>query len=257
MGHKVHPIGFRLGFIRTWQSKWYATKQYRELVHEDFAIRKRVKNKAPEADVSLVEIERTASQVSVTVHTARPGIIIGRGGQRVDELRRELETLTGKKIRLNIQEIWEPELDAYLVARSIAQQLERRVAYRRAMKQTAARSMQRGAKGVMVICAGRLAGAEIARRERWHQGRVPLQTLRADIDFGIAEAHTTMGCIGVKVWVYRGDVLPEGKEAEEAAPATPAAKEAPVTPSGERQPTEKESIAADAAAKAGEASQDA
>jgi small subunit ribosomal protein S3 len=174
----------------------------------------------------------------------------------VDELRRELEALTGKKIRLNIQEVWEPELDAYLVARSIAQQIERRVAYRRAMKQTVARSMQRGAKGVKVICAGRLAGAEIARRERWHQGRVPLQTLRADVDFGIAEAHTTLGRIGVKVWVYRGDVLPEGKEAEEAAPAAPAAKEAPVAPSGER-PAEKESIAADATAKAGEASQDA
>ena len=254
MGHKVHPIGFRIAVIKPWQSKWYSTeKHYGELVREDVAIRRLVKAKAPEADVSLVEIERNANQVTVTVHTAKPGIIIGRGGQRVDELRRELEAATGKKIRLNIQEIWEPELDAYLVAKSIAQQMERRVSYRRAMKQTVARSMQRGAKGVKVICAGRLAGAEIARRERWHQGRVPLQTLRADIDFGLAEAHTTLGSIGVKVWIYRGDVLPQ-VEAEEAAPV---AKETTPSVSGEGQPSGKESIAADATAKAGEAPQDA
>ncbi len=214
MGHKVHPIGFRIGIIRDWQARWYADKQYAEFLQEDLKLRQAIRSKYAEAGVSLVEIERQANKVSVTIHTARPGVVIGRGGQRVDEMRRYLEELIGKRVQLNIQEIRQPELDAYLVARNIAEQIERRIAYRRAMKQTVFRTIQAGAKGVRISCAGRLGGAEIARRQTMHQGQVPLHTLRADIDYGFTEAHTTLGRIGVKVWIYKGDILPEAKVLE-------------------------------------------
>ena len=233
MGHKVHPIGFRLGVIKDWQSKWYSEAHYAEFVLEDNKLRESIKAKYPEAAISLIEIDRQAKDVTITLHTARPGIVIGRGGQRVDEMRQYLEKLIGKKIRLNIQEIRQPELDAYLVARSIAEQIERRVAYRRAMKQAIFRTIQSGAKGVKVSAAGRLGNAEIARRQTSHQGQVPLHTLRADIDYGFTEAHTTLGRIGVKVWIYKGQVMPElkvetaeEKPAAEAAPAAAPASEA-------------------------------
>jgi len=214
MGHKVHPMGFRLGVIRDWQAKWYADKHYAEFLQEDLKLRKAIQARYADAAVSLVETEREANQISVTIYTARPGIVIGRGGQRVDEMRRYLEQLIGKRVQLNIQEIQQPELDAYLVARAIAEQIERRIAYRRAMKQAMLRTMQAGAKGMKVSCAGRLGGAEIARRLNMHEGQVPLHTLRADIDYGFIEARTAMGRIGVKVWIYKGEVLPEAKVEE-------------------------------------------
>jgi small subunit ribosomal protein S3 len=228
MGHKVHPIGFRLGILYGWQSKWYADKNYTQLLHEDLSIRKLVLMRLNDAAVSRVELERNANQVIVTIHTAKPGIVIGRGGQKVDELRTALEKLSSRRVRVNIVEIRQPELDAYLVARSVAEQLERRVAFRRAMKQAVTRTMQRGARGVRIQVAGRLGGSEMSRRETEKEGRVPLHTIRADVDFGHAEAATTFGRIGVKCWIYRGDVLPElpqrrgGTEEEGAAPARPA-----------------------------------
>ncbi len=233
MGHKVHPIGFRLGVHRDWLAKWYADKHYTEMLLEDLKIRSTVVSSYPEAGIAKVEIERQANQVTITIYTARPGIVIGRSGQRVDETRQKLEKLTGKKLRLNIQEVRQPELDAYLVARSVAEQMERRVAFRRAMRQAITRSMQGGAKGIKVICSGRLGGAEIARRETAKDGRLPLQTLRADIDFGIAEAHTTLGLIGVKVWIYRGDIIPTKEvvtavTAAAGSPASPAPTPTPV-----------------------------
>jgi small subunit ribosomal protein S3 len=222
LGHKVHPLGFRLGFIRDWQSRWYAEKNYPEFLHEDLKIRRAIASIGPEAAISDVEIERQANKVTVTIHTARPGVVIGRGGQRVDELRLKLEGLIGKRIQLNILEVQQPELDAYLVARAIADQMEHRVAFRRAMKQAIFRTMQAGAKGIRLSCAGRLGGTEIARREVMHQGQVPLHTLRADIDYGFAEAHTTLGRIGVKVWVYRGDILTKPSKLEvEETPVEP------------------------------------
>ena len=241
MGHKVHPLGFRIGVIRDWQAKWYANKHYAEFLQEDLKLRQAIQSRYAEAAVSLVEIERQANQVWVTIHTARPGIVIGRGGQRVDEMRLHLEHLVSKKVQLNIQEIQQPELDAYLVAKTIAEQIERRVAYRRAMRQAMQRTMQAGAKGMRVSCAGRLGGAEIARRLNMHEGQVPLHTLRADIDYGFIEARTAMGRIGVKVWVYKGEVLPETKaEAEETAevstePVTDVSAE--VTPAAELEET--------------------
>lgn len=216
MGRKVHPMGFRLGVIRDWQSKWYDDKHYAEFILEDVKLRRAVQAKYTDAGISLVEIERQANKVSVTIHTSRPGIVIGRGGQRVEEMRQFLEgVLGGKKIQLDIREIRQPEMDAYLVARSVAEQMERRVAYRRAMKQSIFRTLQAGAKGMRILCSGRLGGVEIARRQLMHQGRVPLQTLRADIDYGFTEAHTTLGRIGVKVWIYKGDVFPAIEVAEE------------------------------------------
>ena len=210
MGHKVHPVGFRIGIIRDWQSKWYDEQHYAANILEDVNLRKAIRKKYPEAGISLVEIERQANRVGVIIHTSRPGIVIGRGGSRVEEMRQYLESyLNGKKVQLDVREIRQPELDALLVARSVADQMERRVAYRRAMKQSIFRTMQAGAKGMRIICSGRLGGVEIARRQMMHQGRVPLQTLRADIDYGFTEAHTTLGRIGVKVWVYRGDIFPE------------------------------------------------
>lgn len=212
MGRKVHPVGFRIGIIRDWQGKWYSDKNYKEFLQEDLKLRNAIVSKYAEAAISKVDVDRQANEVAVTIHTARPGIVIGRGGQRVDEMRQYLEKLIGKKVRLNIQEIRQPELDAVLVSRSIGEQLERRIAYRRAMKQSIFRTMQAGAKGIRILCSGRLAGAEIARRQLMHQGRVPLHTIRADIDYGFSEAHTTMGRLGIKVWIYKGDVLPEAKE---------------------------------------------
>jgi len=236
MGHKVNPTGFRLGVIRSWQAKWYAgDKHYPEFLQEDLKLRRAIKEKYADAAVSTVEIERQANQVSVTIYTARPGIVIGRGGQRVDETRRYLERLLGKRIQLNIKEIQRPELDAYLVGRTIAEQIERRIAYRRAMKQALSRTMQAGAKGMKVTCAGRLGGAEIARRLSMHEGQVPLHTLRADIDYGFIEAHTIMGRIGIKVWVYKGEILPETKieEAEEALAEAVSVAPAEAVPAGE------------------------
>ena len=206
MGHKVHPYGFRLGIIRTWTAKWYAEKDYATLLHEDLKIRKASARRLADAGVPRIDIERSANNVTVAIHTAKPGIVIGRSGQKVEELRGSW-SMTSKKIRINIHEIRNPDTSAYLVARSIAEQLQRRVAFKRAMKQAAQRAMQRGAKGIKIAMAGRLGGAEMSRRER-DVGKVPLQTLRADIDFAIAEALTTYGIIGIKVWIYRGDVLP-------------------------------------------------
>ncbi len=235
MGRKVHPMGFRLGVIRDWQAKWYADKHYGEFLHEDLKLRQAIQSKYAEAGISSVDIERQANKVSVTIHTARPGIVIGRGGQRVDEMRLFLENLIGKRIQLNIREIQQPELDAYLVARTVADQMERRIAYRRAVKQAIFRTIQAGAKGVKVSCSGRLGGADIARRHTTHQGRVPLHTLRADIDYGFAEAHTALCRIGVKVWIYKGEILPEPKVVE--VEETPA--EALVSESVEKAPTAK------------------
>ena len=220
MGHKVHPIGFRLGVIRDWQAKWYADKHFAEFLLEDMKLRQRIQSGYPSAGISQVEIKRQASEVFLTIYTSRPGIVIGRGGQRVDEMRASLEKTIGKRVRLNIMEVQHPELDATLVAKTVAEQIERRVSYRRAMKQAISYTLQAGAKGVRISVAGRLAGAEIARRLTLHEGRVPLHTLRADIDYGFTEAHTTMGRIGIKVWIYRGDILPETKAEEvEEAPA--------------------------------------
>ena len=225
MGHKTHPVGFRLGVIREWQSRWFAgnAKQYSANVIEDWGIREVIRKQYVEAGISRVEIERSAQDLTVNVHTARPGIVIGRGGQRVDELRKVVEGAAGgKRVRLNVLEIRQPELDAFLVARSVADQLERRVMYRRATRQAVMRSMQAGARGIKVMVSGRLGGAEIARREKVMDGRVPLHTLRADIDYGLAEANTTMGRIGVKVWIYRGDVFKEPERPQPAAPEVPA-----------------------------------
>jgi small subunit ribosomal protein S3 len=220
LGHKVHPFGFRIGVIRDWQSRWYADKNYANFLQEDLKLRQAIKSGYNEAGISLVEIDRQANKVTVTIHTARPGVVIGRGGQRVDELRLHLESIIGKRIQLNILEVRQPELDAYLVARSIADQIEHRVAFRRAMKQAVFRTLQAGAKGIRIGCAGRLGGVEIARREITHQGQVPLHTLRADIDYGFTEAHTPQGRIGVKVWIYRGDILPQPSKLEvEETPA--------------------------------------
>ncbi|MGB3941919.1 MAG: 30S ribosomal protein S3 [Candidatus Manganitrophaceae bacterium] len=215
MGQKVHPLGFRLGYIKTWSSRWYAERDYARLLHEDIKIRKIVKKKLYHAGIARVEIERSGNQIKITIHTSRPGIIIGRKGAEVDKLKVELEAMTKKQVYINIKEIKKPELDAQLVAENIATQLEKRVAYRRAMKKAVASALRLGALGIKVSCAGRLAGAEIARTEWYREGRVPLHTLRADIDFGLAEAATTMGQIGVKAWIYRGDILPETQKERE------------------------------------------
>jgi small subunit ribosomal protein S3 len=209
VGQKVNPNGLRLGIIRNWDARWYAERDFSDLLLEDIRIRKHIKEKCYAAGVSRIEIERVAKRVQVTIHTAKPGIIIGRGGAGVEALRKELEKMTGKQVHLNIQEIKVPELDAQLVAESIAQQLEKRTSFRRAMKQAMARAMRAGAKGIRVAVSGRLGGAEIARTEGYREGTVPLQTLRADIEYGFAEAHTTYGRIGVKVWIYKGEILPD------------------------------------------------
>lgn len=213
MGQKVHPVGIRIGIIRDWDARWYAKKNYKELLHEDLAIRDYIKKALSQASVSRVEIERAANRIRISIHTGKPGMVIGRGGSGVEQLRKNLEKLTGKQVHVNIMEIKIPELNAQLVAENIASQLVRRIAFRRAMKQSVTRTMRAGAKGIKVACSGRLAGAEIARAEAYHEGTVPLQTLRADIDYGFAEADTTYGKIGVKVWIYKGEILPEVKKA--------------------------------------------
>jgi len=218
LGQKVHPIGFRVGIIRDWESRWYADKEFPALLLEDAKIRKHIKDTLYTAGISRTEIERAANKVTVTVHTAKPGIIIGRGGRGVDDLRAELTKLTkGKQVNVNVQEIRNPELDAQLVAESIAQQIEKRISYKRAMKQAIFRGTRMGGKGIKVRVAGRLGGSEMARVEQYREGRVPLHTLRADIDYATATARTTFGAIGVKVWVYNGDIYPKDlkKAAEE------------------------------------------
>ncbi|MBO7667221.1 MAG: 30S ribosomal protein S3 [Firmicutes bacterium] len=210
MGQKVNPKGFRIGVIRDWDSRWYANnKDFKNYLYEDYQVRKYVKEKLYSSGVSKVDIERTGGRVKINVFTAKPGIVIGRGGQEVEVLRQELENMTGKKVSVNITEIKRPELDAQLVAESVAASLEKRIAFRRAMKQTVGRTMRMGAGGIKIMCAGRLAGAEIARTEWYAEGKVPLHTLRADIDYGFAEANTAYGKIGIKVWIYKGEVLPK------------------------------------------------
>jgi small subunit ribosomal protein S3 len=220
VGHKVHPYGFRIGIIRGWHAKWYDDKHYAEFLQEDLKLRRVVETKCAEGGIARVEIDHQGNEVLLTVYSSRPGIVIGRGGQRAEELRSDLEKICGKRVRLSIREVEQPELEACLVARSVADQLERRMAFRRAMKQTAFRTMQAGAKGVKISCAGRLGGNEIARRETTLQGRLPLHTLCADIDYGFAEAHTTLGHIGVKVWVYKGNILPEVRRESVTAEAS-------------------------------------
>ncbi|MFY0544893.1 30S ribosomal protein S3 [Brevibacillus sp. H7] len=211
MGQKVSPVGLRIGVIRDWESKWYADKDFANLLHEDLKIRKYVKGRLKDAAVSTIEIERAANRVNVTIHTAKPGMVIGKGGQEVEVLRKTLTEMTGKRVHININEIKKPDLDATLVAENIARQLENRISFRRAQKQTISRTMRAGAKGIKTLVSGRLGGADIARSEGYSEGTVPLHTLRADIDYGTAEAHTTYGRIGVKVWIYRGEVLPARK----------------------------------------------
>lgn len=209
MGQKVHPIGFRLGVIKTWDSKWFATKDYAKLVQEDALVRKFIKTRLYHAGIAKIEIERAANRAKIKIYTARPGIVIGKKGSEIEALRRSLERKFKREMLIDIQEVRRPELDATLVAENIALQLERRVAFRRAMKRGVSAALKFGAKGVRVACAGRLGGAEMARREWYREGRVPLHTLRADIDYSIATAKTTYGVIGVKVWIFKGEVLPD------------------------------------------------
>ncbi len=211
MGQKVHPKGFRLGITREWDSRWYADRDFTELLHEDYKIRKFIKDRFYTAGVSTVEIERTGNRVKVSINTAKPGILIGRGGSEVEKLKADLAQMTGKNVNVNIVEIKRPELDAQIVAENVATALERRIAFRRAMRQAVGRTMRAGAQGMRIMVAGRLGGAEIARTEWQAEGRVPLHTLRADIDYGLAEAMTTYGKIGVKVWINRGEVIPQPK----------------------------------------------
>src|SRR5437870_4364023 len=222
MGRKVHPSGFPLGVARTWTAKWYADKEYTDLIKEDITIRKLVERRLANASVSGVEIERGINHVTVTIHTAKPGIVIGKGGANVEILRQQIGGLTKRRVKLEIKEIRQPELDAHLVAMNIAQQLTRRIAFKKAMKQAIQRSMKAGAKGVRIAVAGRLGGSEMGRREWEREGRIPLGTLRADISYGQIHAHTTYGRIGVKVWIYRGDITPERRPPRELAAAQPA-----------------------------------
>ncbi len=218
MGRKVHPYGFRLKVIRDWQARWFAEgRKYAELLQEDLAIRDYIEKTLAHAGISRVEIERFPGQVHVIIWTARPGIVIGRKGATVKDLRQKLEEMTGKRVQVDVQEVERPELDARLVAQNIVAQLERRISHGRAMKRAIQQAMRAGAKGIKVMCKGRIGGAEMARAVWMREGRVPLQTLRADIDYAMEEAHTTFGRIGVKVWIYKGDVLPEA-EAEEEQP---------------------------------------
>ncbi len=216
MGRKVHPYGFRLGVIRNWKARWYAEgDEYADLLHEDLAIRRFIQEKLGRAGISRVEIERFSNQVSLAIWTARPGIVIGRKGSSVKELRNDLKEMTGKKVSIDVQEVDQPELDAKLVAENVASQLERRISPRRAMHRAIQGAMRAGAQGIKVMCKGRLFGSEMARTAWLREGRVPLQTLRADIDYSQQEAHTTYGRLGVKVWIYKGEILPEVKEKEE------------------------------------------
>ncbi|KPL18519.1 MAG: 30S ribosomal protein S3 [candidate division Zixibacteria bacterium SM23_81] len=207
MGQKTNPVGLRLGINKTWDSRWFSIPKYAELLQEDFTIRNYIKNRLQRAGVAKVEIQRAPKRITIDIHTARPGIVIGRRGIEVERLKEELQHLTKKDIYINIQEIKRPELDAYLVAESVARQLEQRVSFRRALKKTVSSTMRMGAQGIRIACSGRLGGAEMARRAQYHEGRVPLHTLRADIDFARVTAQTTYGCIGVKVWICKGEVL--------------------------------------------------
>jgi len=231
MGQKVHPVGLRLGITRTWDSRWFENKQYQEWLHEDLRMRREIEGIARTAAISRVEIERRANQARVILSTAKPGIIIGKRGAGIEELKKRLEKVSGKQVSVNVVEVKHPELDAKLVANNIVDQLEKRIAFRRAMRQALQRTMKAGAKGIKVQCGGRLGGAEIARVERNFEGKVPLHTLRANIDYAHSEAYTTFGRIGVKVWIYLGEVLPDGKPAE--APARdprPARRPRPARP---------------------------
>lgn len=240
MGHKTHPIGFRLGIIKQWNAKWYAgSRTYKDLVKEDIGIRRSIRSRLRDAAISRIDIERSTNQVTVTIHTAKPGVVIGKGGAKVEELRQLLGKTTKKAVKVNIFEIRYPEADATLIAESIAQQLERRVSFRKALKQSVQRAMRSGAKGVRVMVAGRLGGSEMSRREWEREGRVPLHTIRADLDFGRAIAKTTYGTIGVKAWIYRGEVAPPprgvaanapGTRPQAPAPTAPALPPVPVTP---------------------------
>ena len=214
MGQKVHPIGMRVGVIRDWNAKWYAEKEYAEYLHEDLRIRKYIATRLADASVSTIDIERTANRVIVSIHTAKPGMVIGKGGSEVEALRKELNKLTGKRVHINIVEIKKPDLDAKLVGEGIARQLENRVAFRRAQKQAIQRTMRAGAQGIKTQVSGRLNGADMARSEGYSEGTVPLHTLRADIDYAWEEADTTYGKLGVKVWICRGEILPEKKNTE-------------------------------------------
>jgi len=220
MGQKVHPKGFRLGVIEHWDSKWFAHRDYAQLLHEDLRIRKFLKERLYHAGVSKVEIERAANKAKINIYTARPGIVIGKKGAEIEKLKGELAKLTKRESFINIHEVRRPDVDGQLVAENVALQLERRVAFRRAMKEAVGRAMRMGAQGVKVRCAGRLGGAEIARTEWYREGRVPLHTLRADISYGLAEAKTTYGLIGIKAWIFRGEVLTEDEEKQKAALGT-------------------------------------
>lgn len=217
MGQKVNPHGLRIGIIKDWDTKWYANdKNFSDLLVEDVKLRKYVKKKLYISGISRIEIERAANKIKINVNTAKPGLVIGKGGAGIEELRKELEAMSGKSVLINISEIKSPEVDAQLVSENIASQLEKRISFRRAMKQAMSRAMKLGAKGIKTAVAGRLGGAEIARTEHYHEGTIPLQTLRADIDYGFAEANTTYGKIGVKVWIYKGEVLPAVKKEKKA-----------------------------------------
>jgi len=223
MGQKVHPIGIRLGIVKDWTSKWYAdSKDYADYLYTDLKVREYLKKKLQQASVSRIQIERPARNARITVHTARPGMVIGKKGEDIETLRKEVSKMMGIPVHINIEEIRKPELDAQLVAESVAQQLERRIMYRRAMKRAVTNTMRLGAGGIKINVAGRLNGAEIARREWYREGRVPLHTLRADIDYGFAEAHTPSGVIGIKVWIFKGEVF-NTVEQEESKPADKAA----------------------------------
>lgn len=217
MGHKINPNGFRVGVIRDWEAKWYAEKDFATFLHEDIKIRSFINEKLADASVSTIEIERAANKVNISIHTAKPGMVIGKGGSEVEALRKQLAALTGRNVHINIVEIKKPDLDAKLVGENIAQQLEQRIAFRRAMKQTMQRTMRAGAKGIKTQVSGRLNGADISRREHYAEGTVPLHTLRADIDYSWQEARTTYGQLGVKTWIYRGEVLPEKKNSAKGA----------------------------------------
>ena len=217
MGQKTHPKGFRVGVIENWDSRWFAKRDYSQMLHEDIRLRNFIKKRLYHAGISKVEIERAANKAKINIYTARPGIVIGKKGAEIEKLKQELTGMTGKEPYINIHEVRRPDLDAQLVSESVALQLERRVAFRRAMKESVARAMRMGAQGIRIQSSGRLGGAEIARREWYREGRVPLHTLRADVNYGTAEAKTTYGLIGVKVWIFRGEVLTREEEEQKAA----------------------------------------
>ncbi len=219
MGQKVHPYGFRLGYTKEWRSRWFAGKEYADLLHEDIDLRRRIHDQLRHAGISRVEIERAANKLRIDIHTARPGIVIGRKGAEVDRLKQRIEAMTGREVFINIQEVHRPELDAQLVAENVAMQLERRVAFRRAMRRAVESAQRFGAEGIKIRCSGRLGGLEIARSEWYLQGKLPLHTLRADVDYGFAEARTTYGQIGVKVWIYQGEILSPDMERRAQAKA--------------------------------------